>query len=169
MIAPKTTKLAEGVVIIDDAAGQPGVDTLEGIVGPLLQGVDNQVHFLDLPPGMYTYEHAHPTESLIYTVRGQWVLCSDGNRHHMKPGSVFWFGPGIPTGYEVPFNEPALILAFKSRSPGTIEDFVDYVQNKMNPKLVEEHENGTPFFLKELSEDHPARVFGRTVNPESEW
>ncbi len=169
MIEPNTIRLTDGVRIIDDVTAQPGVDTLEGLIGPLLKGVNSQVHFLDLPPGLYTEEHPHASESLIYTVRGQWVLCSEEKRHLMQPGSVFWFGPDVPTGYEVPFEEPALILAFKERTPGGWGEFVDYLQNKMQPWCIEEHEKGMPFFLKELAEDHPARVFARAVNPTSGW
>ncbi len=169
MIAPEVIRLAEGVTIIDQVINQPGVETLEGKIGPLLKGVHNQVHYLELPPGLYTEEHPHPTESLIYTVSGRWVLCSAGNRHVMNPGSVFWFGPDVPTGYEVPFDNPAFILAFKEKSSGDWDEFVDYLRNHMQPWCIEEHEKGVPFFLKELSDDHPARVFARQVHPTGSW
>ncbi|MDX1436927.1 MAG: AraC family ligand binding domain-containing protein [Anaerolineales bacterium] len=158
---------AEGIAIIDRVIDQPGIETLEGRIGPLLFGAHVQAHYLDLPPGLYTPEHPHETESIIYTVRGRWVLCSDGKRHIMEPGSLFWFGPNIATGYEVPFDEPAYIIAFKGKMAESAEEMIDYLENKMAPHLEEEHEQGEAFLLAELSEDHPARVFARQVNPAS--
>jgi quercetin dioxygenase-like cupin family protein len=60
-------------------------------------------HFIEIPAGASMDDHAHETESIIYTVRGEWVLCTRGRRWHMRSGSLFWFGDGIPTGYENPF------------------------------------------------------------------
>src|SRR4026209_2750625 len=102
-----------GIQIIDDVTAQYGVDTLEGRLRPLIQGVDCRTQFFEFPPGMYTHEHPHPTESIIYTVRGRWVLVTGGQLHVMLPGSLFSFGPDISAGYEVPFAEPAFILIFK--------------------------------------------------------
>src|SRR5215203_7403689 len=98
----------DGIEIVPDIAAAPGVDTLEGRIGPLLNAERGGAHFIEVPPGAYMDEHAHPTESLIYTVRGQWVLCSGGRRWQMRTGSLFWFGDGIPTGYENPFESSAL-------------------------------------------------------------
>ena len=52
----------------------PGVVTLEGRIGPLLKGDASQAHFIEMPGDLYCHEHSHPTESLIFTVKGRWVL-----------------------------------------------------------------------------------------------
>ena len=161
--------MAPGIEIIadiTDKAKTAGVDTLEGRIGPLLLAESSQAHFIDLPAGSYTAEHPHSTESIIYTVRGRWVLCSQGRRQSMKPGSLFRFGARISTGYEVPFNENALILIFKGER-FTAEDahFIDYLRG-MATLLQRDHQKGQPFLLRELPVDHPARIFGREVNPD---
>ncbi|MBV1734782.1 MAG: hypothetical protein KMY50_03230 [Candidatus Desulforudis sp.] len=47
----------------------------------------------------------------------------------MRPGSLFWFGAGVPTGYEVPFDEPAFILIFKGqRNEDSDEAFFEYLR-----------------------------------------
>jgi hypothetical protein len=109
-------------------------------------------------------DHAHERESLIFTVRGEWVLCSRGTRWHMKAGDLFWFGDGVPTGYENPFKEPAFLLIFKieDRTPGYDEAMIERLQ-RMRGKLEEEHAGGTPFLFKEIPEDHPAKTFARTL------
>ena len=147
-----------GIRILDDIFAVPGVDTLEGRIGPLLGATRGACHFIHLPPGGFCEEHAHPTESLIFTVRGQWVLCSGGQRHHMRPGSLFWFGDGVATGYEVPFPVPATILIFKTQAAGPPEDFVEYLEG-MAAGLETDHAAGTPFRLDQLPDGHPARVF----------
>ena len=146
-------RLAEGIHIIDVITDQFGVDTLEGRIGPLIQGEESQA------------EHPHPHESLTYTVRGRWVLCSDGKRHLMEPGSLFWFGADIPTGWEVPYDEPAFILCFGCHF-GPAAEFVEYLENSLQTDSIDKHEAGNPYLLKELTEDHPARIFARSVNPE---
>jgi quercetin dioxygenase-like cupin family protein len=162
----KIIHLAEGIQIVDDVTAQFGVETLEGTVGPLLRGATGTTQFFDMPPGLFVAEHPHTTESFIYTVRGRWVLCSGGQRHVMQPGSLFWFGPNIPTGYETPFPESAFILIFKSQYEGTLADMVDYLQNSMRPHLIEQAASGQEVFtLAALPVDHPARRFARQVNP----
>ena len=158
MTTTPTGTNTDGIRIVDDIFQAPGVNTLEGIIGPLLAAARGSCHFIHLPPGGYGDEHAHPTESLIFTVRGQWVLCSGGQRHHMRPGSLFWFGDGVTTGYEVPFPVPATILIFKTQAPEPGYDFVEYLEG-MAAGLVADHDAGTPFRLAELPEDHPARDF----------
>lgn len=166
---PERIQLAPGIEIIADVADRTktaGVETLEGRIGPLLLGEKSQAHFIDMPAGMFLAEHPHSTESIIYTVRGNWVLCSQGRRQWMKPGSVYRFGANISTGYEVPFAEDACILIFKGeRSTKVEKEFIDYLKG-MAARLQREHEAGTPFLLKELPADHPARKFARKVNPQ---
>ena len=166
--APERLQLAPGVEIIADITDKtrtPGVATLEGRIGPLLLAESSQAHFIDLPAGSFTAEHPHSSESIIYTVRGRWVLCSQGRRRLMQPGALFRFGARISTGYEVPFSKDALILIFKGeRSTISEQDFMDYLKG-MGERLNREHKQGEPFLLKELPKDHPARVFAREVNP----
>jgi len=166
---PERLHLAPGIEIVadvGDATKTAGVETLEGRIGPLILGEGSQSHFIDMQGGMFVAEHPHSTESLIYTVRGQWVLCSAGRRQLMKAGTLFRFAAGTPTGYEVPFAEPALILIFKGdRITRDEREFIDYLKG-MAGRLEKEHAAGTPFLLKELAADHPARVFARQVNPE---
>ncbi len=150
---------------ITDPALSPGVETLEGRIGPLLKAEGAQAHYIDMPPGLYLHEHTHASESIIYTVRGQWVLCSGERRHLMKPGSLYWFRPGEATGYEVPFDQPAYLLIFK----GDLSDWSDaafweYLQG-LSGTCVKQNEAGEPFLLRELPPDHPARRFAGQVNP----
>ncbi|MEW6573450.1 MAG: alpha/beta fold hydrolase [Bacillota bacterium] len=152
----------EGIRVVDDvtdAAENPGVDTLEGRIGPLLKGEGCQAHYIEMPPGLYCAEHPHATESLIFTVRGRWVLASGGTRRLMQPGALFWFGAGTPTGYEVPFDEPAFILIFKGqRSEEDDKAFFEYLRG-LAERLKQEQAAGQPFLLEELPPEHPAVVF----------
>lgn len=97
-------------------------------------------------------------------MRGRWVLSSGGVRRLMAPGSLFRFGPGVPTGYEVPFDEPAFILIFKGQLfMESDEAFIQYLQG-LAGRLVDEQAGGTPFRLTDLPPEHPARVFARHIN-----
>lgn len=148
---------------ITDKISNPGIDTLEGRIGPLLKGDGSQAHFIEMPPDLYCQEHPHPTESIIFTVNGRWVLCSGGQRHLMRPGSLFWFGAGMPTGYEIPFAKPAFILIFKaSRDQQDDAAFLEYLRG-LRGRLENAHREGMPFKMSELSETHPARVFARSL------
>jgi hypothetical protein len=116
-----------------------------------------------MPAGIYCEEHPHSNESIIYTVRGKWVLCSRGRRHVMKPGTLFHFAPNTPTGYEVPFADDALILIFKGqRLTNKEEDFVNYLKG-LAQRLKQEHDAGVPYLLKDLPPDHPAILFSREI------
>ena len=78
----------------------------------------------------------------------------------MRSGALFWFGDGVPTGYENPFDEPALILIFKTepRTPGYDAARLHYIQ-EVRQQLEEEHAAGAKFHFDELPDDHPARQF----------
>jgi quercetin dioxygenase-like cupin family protein len=142
------------------------VGTPEGRIGPLLLGTESQSHFIEMPAGMYTEEHPHSSGSYIYTVRGRWVLASAGRRHLMKPGTLFTFAPDTPTGYEIPFDENAFILIFKDKRLSKDErEFIEYLRG-LKAHLAHEHDEGHPVRLDELPDDHPARVFARSVNPQ---
>jgi quercetin dioxygenase-like cupin family protein len=154
----------EGIAFVRDIFNQPGVETLEGKIGPLLGAARGACHFITLNPGQYLDEHPHAKESLIYAAKGDFVLCSQGQRWHVREGTVFWFGDDVPTGWETPFAEPATILIWKSepRDADGDREFFKYLE-KMAAGLEEEHASGTPFRLDELPQDHPARVFARSL------
>jgi len=154
----------EGIKILRAVVDAPGVETLEGRFGPLLNAKRGGAHYVEVPPGAYMDDHAHERESLIYTVRGEWVLCSRGTRWHVRSGDLFWFGDGVPTGYENPFSEAAFLLIFKveDRTPGYDEPMLQRL-DVMRGKLEQEHAHGTPFLFQEIPEDHPAKVFARTL------
>jgi quercetin dioxygenase-like cupin family protein len=154
-------QLPRGIKIIANIFNRPGVSTLEGTIGPLIFGDRCQSHFIEMQAGMFCDEHAHDTESIIYTARGRWVLCSRGTRHLINPGTLFWFGPNVPTGYEVPFDESAYLLIFKGQKlTATPEEMTQYLK-ALAGRLEEQQREGTPFSFAELPEDHPARLFAR--------
>ena len=144
--------------ILDSIDNLPGVDTLEGRIGPIISGNKGSAHYIAMPAGMYCSCHTHPTESIILTLKGQWVLCSEGERHLMKEGSLFFMPPDVETGYEVPFDEPAVLFIIKFEGPKDPNEFLGYLEG-LQQRLIEHHENGEAFLLSELAEDHPARVF----------
>jgi pimeloyl-ACP methyl ester carboxylesterase/cytochrome c556 len=166
--APERIHLAPGVELIDDITRREstaGVWTLEGRIGPLILGEGSQAHFIEMPAGLYVEEHPHSSESLIFTARGRWVLVSRGRRHLMREGSLFRFGAGVPTGYEVPFAENAFILIFKGdRLTRDEKEFIDYLRG-MAARLAKERREGVPYRLGDLPREHPARVFALEVNP----
>ena len=59
--------------ILRDVANQPGLETIEGRLVPLLSGERIKSHIIVMHPGQYAAAHAHPTESIIYTISGSWV------------------------------------------------------------------------------------------------
>ncbi len=158
----------EGIRLIESItdAKNPGVETLEGRIGPLLKGDGSQAHFIEMPGDLYCHEHSHSTESIIFTVKGRWVLCSGGRRNLMQPGSLFWFKAGTPTGYEVPFAEAAFILIFKvDRDDMDADGFIEYLQG-LRQRLEKSHQEGMTFKMSELPLDHPARIYARGLGAE---
>jgi quercetin dioxygenase-like cupin family protein len=168
-VSPEFVQLAHDVEIIPDirkAVESVGVLTHEGSFGPLLFAERSRAFFIELKPGMFLSEHPHPTESIVYTVSGKWVLCSEGKRQVMEAGSLFHFGDNMPTGWEAPFAEGALLLVVKTREDGS--DYEPYVQGlrEMATDLDGQRRDGTPFYFSELEPDHEAIQFARSVNPE---
>ncbi|MBK7930601.1 MAG: alpha/beta fold hydrolase [Bryobacterales bacterium] len=166
-VSPERVNLAPGVTIIDDITDfgkVPGVDTLEGRIGPLLRVPEMRAHYIDMPAGLYLEEHPHAKGSIIYTVRGTWALKSAGRWHTMKPGSLYWFGDNIPTGYMVPFRENAYILIFKAAPGSDDAEFMTYLKG-MAEGLVKDQAKGTAFRLVDLPEGHPGLDVARTMNP----
>lgn len=147
---------------IDD---QPGVETVEGRLVPLLSGQKIRSHAIVMHPGQYCYAHPHETESIIFTVSGRWVFCTteDGEevRTVINANDLFHFPGGVPTGFETPFDEPAVILITKSGSE-TYDEMVDGMHGAL-AHLDEEMAAGEVFYYRDLPDDHPARVFAREV------
>lgn len=169
--SPEYIQLATGLKVIPnirDAVESVGVLTHEGIFGPLLFAERSRAFFIELKQGMFLAEHPHPKESLVYTVSGKWVLCSEGKRQVMEAGSLFHFGDNIPTGWEAPFADGAFLLVVKTKEDGA--DYEPYMKGlrEMVTELDEDRKNGTAFYYNELSEDHPAIKFAHSVNPNFE-
>jgi len=166
--SPRRLQLAPGLTIVEDvleAAKSVGVDTAEGRIGPLLRSDRARAHYIDMPAGMFLDEHPHATGSLIYTVRGEWGLESLGRWHHMEAGSLYWFGDDIPTGFQVPFQNDAFILIFKTAPGDDDETFMRYLR-ELSAKLERQQASGTAFRLIDLPAGHPALDFARSVNPD---
>jgi quercetin dioxygenase-like cupin family protein len=153
----KIVKLAQ-IPILDSIQDAPGVQTLEGRIGPLISGLKGSAHYITMPPNMYCAPHKHSTESIIYTAKGRWVLCSEGQRHLMNEGSIFFMPPDIETGYEVPFDEAATILIVKFEGPNNPDEFIEYLKT-LKEKLEKKRTEGEIFCLSELPENHQARTF----------
>ncbi|WP_291076108.1 HupE/UreJ family protein [Hyphomonas sp.] len=168
--SPEYVQLANNVEIIEsvDEAMNSGSATFthEGYFGPLLFGEELRAYSLRLEPGMFLSEHPHPTESIIYTLGGRWVLCSEGKRKVMEAGSLFHFGSNMPTGWEAPFAEGAEILIFKKKRDGdNYESFVEGI-GEMAATLDEQMKDGEPFYYHQLESDHPAIQFAKSKNPD---
>ncbi len=168
--APAMTRLASGVTVIDDVADfgdLVGVTTHEGIFGPLLYGSKLRAFYIVLKPGQFLAEHPHPTESMIYTVSGKWVLASEGNRRVMEPGTLFHFADEAPTGWEAPFNEDALLLVVKTRAPDdNYESTIEGLEGMAAMVDRQMKEEGVAFWYDQVPADHPARQYARKVNPD---
>mgnify|MGYP005845179251 CR=1 FL=1 len=167
--APALIRLASGVTIVADIENPDelvGVTTHEGIFGPLLYGSELRAFYILLKPGQFLAEHPHPTESMVYTVSGKWVLVSEGNRRVMKPGTLFHFADNAPTGWEAPFNEDALLLVVKSSDPDdNYESMIEGVNNMAAMIDRQMKEEDVAFWYDQIPSDHPARRFARKVNP----
>ena len=166
--SPEYVQLATNVEIvpnIENALKTSGVLTHEGVFGPLLYAEQTRAFFIELKPGMFLGEHPHDLGSIIYTVRGKWVLASEGKRQVMEAGSLFRFGDNMPTGWEAPFAEGALLLVVKLKGNNdSYEGFHKGLQS-MKASLEKERKEGVPFYYNALKGDHPAVVFARSVNP----
>jgi len=162
--SPVRERPSQGIALIEDITSPtscPGVDTPEGRIGPLLIGQGCQTYYVEVPAGSYAVEEVHPRGAIVYTAKGNWVLCSGGARHLMRPGSLFMYEDGTPVGVEVPFDESAFLLTF--RDTRSIESDVQFFTalHKFNER--QEKTGGKARRLKDLPEDHPAVVFGRYV------
>lgn len=166
--APEYVQLAKNVEVIpnlENAVKSSGVLTHEGLFGPLLFAEQTRAFFIELKPGMFLGEHPHDLGSIIYTVRGKWVLASEGKRQVMEAGSLFRFGDNMPTGWEAPFADGALLLVVKLKGKTDSYDNFNKGLKSMQVSLDKERKSGVPFYFNELKPDHPAVVFARSVNP----
>ena len=167
--APEYIQHATGVEIIPDVyAGLQSPSTTfthEGKFGPLLFGESIRSFYIRLEPGMFLAEHPHPTESLVFTVSGRWVLCSEGKRQVMEAGSTFHFGSNAPTGWEAPFPEGAFLYIVKQFEEGL--DYESYTSDirKLAEQLDQEMSEGSVFYYHQLPPDHEAIRFARAHNP----
>jgi quercetin dioxygenase-like cupin family protein len=167
--APEYIRHATGVEIIPDirAGLQTPSNTFthEGNFGPLLFGQRIRSFYIRLEPGMFLAEHPHPTESLVFTVDGRWVLASEGKRQVMEAGSTFHFGDDVPTGWEAPFPEGALLYIVKTMEPG--ESYESYTQDlrELARQLDQEMTGGGVFYFHQLPPDHEAIRFAREHSP----
>ena len=168
--APEYIQHATNVEIIPDI--KTGLQTPsntfthEGNFGPLLFGESMRSFYIRLEPGMFLAEHPHPTESLVFTVSGRWVLCSEGKRQVMEAGSTFHFGSNAPTGWEAPFPEGAFLYIVKQLDEGLdYESYTTDIRN-MAEQLDQEMSEGGVFYFNQLEPDHPAILFARQHNPD---
>lgn len=167
--APEYVQLARNVEVIpniENAVKTSGVLTHEGAFGPLLFAERTRAFFLELKPGMFLEEHPHDLGSIVYTVRGKWVLVSEGKRQVMEAGSLFRFGDRMPTGWEAPFAGGALVLIFKQKVKPETYDSFNAGLKKVRSEIEAERKKGAKFYFNELKPDHPAVVFARSVNPD---
>ncbi len=151
--------------VLRDVTTPPGIDTIEGRMVPLMAGIGIRTHIIEMQPGLYCYPHPHPTESLIYTLKGRWVFCTTENDEEVRivinEGDMFHFMPDVPTGFETPFPEGASILIFKG-DPGTYEEMWEGM-NAAREHLLEDAAGGAAYTYAELPANHAARVFGAEV------
>lgn len=155
-----------GTEILRDVANQPGLETIEGRLVPLLSADRIKSHIIVMHPGQFAAPHAHPTESIIYTISGRWVSSTtteDGEelRTVINEGDLFTFGDNVPTGYETPFDETAVILILKGGS-ATREEMEEGMRSA-KASLDKESAEGEPFSFAELESDHPAALFAKEV------
>jgi len=140
---------------------QPGVESVEGTLIPLMAGATIRAQVIDMPAGLFVAAHPHPTESLILTISGRWVFCSGPDRVVLEPGDLLHFPPDVPTGFEVPFDEPAILYITKGDGGGqSLDDSRTFLAAAAG-RMAEEADHGEVFSLAELPEDHPARVYAR--------
>jgi len=167
--SPEYIQHATAVEIIPDVyAGLESASntfTHEGNFGPLLFGENIRSFYIRLEPGMFLAEHPHPTESLVFTVSGRWVLCSEGKRQVMEAGSTFHFGSNAPTGWEAPFPEGAFLYIVKSYEDLDYESYTTDIRS-MAAELDQEMSEGSAFYYHQLPPDHEAIRFAREHNPD---
>ncbi len=169
-VSPEYLQLATNVEVIpniETAVTAPSaIMTHEGLFGPLLFAEQTRAFFIELQPGMFLAEHPHDTGSIVYTVRGRWVLASEGKRQVMESGSLFRFGDGMPTGWEAPFGEGALLLIVKPKGDSTDYEVFHHGIEDMREMVEADRQSGGAYYYNALKSDHPAILFAHSINPD---
>ena len=151
--------------VLRDVMAQPGVNTVEGTLVPLLTGAAIRSHLIVMHPGQYCDAHTHDSESIIYTISGRWVFATiEGGeqvRTVINQGDLFHFPAGVPTGFETPFDEAAVILILKGGGSSYGEMAASMIEARNT--LADEAASGVPFEYRALSADHPARLYATQV------
>lgn len=151
--------------VLRNVTDQPGIDTVEGTLIPLLSGQAIKTHMIVMHPGQYCNPHPHETESIIYTISGRWVFSTTEDNAQVRTvinqNDLFHFKGGVPTGFETPFDESAVILILKSGDE-TYEEMKEGMASAKQ-SLEDQAAEGEPFTYGELPPDHPAREFARRV------
>ena len=152
--------------VLRNVHDQPGIDTVEGTMVPLLTGQAIRSHIIVMHPGQYCDAHPHETESIIFTVSGRWVFCTHENGEEVRTvinqNDLFHFPGGVPTGFETPFDEPAVILIVKSGDE-TYQEMAAGI-DRARVMMEKAASDGEPFYYRDLDPDHPARVYARDVS-----
>ncbi len=155
---------SEIVVDVTDDDRTVGLLSAEGRSGFLVATENGQAQFLEMPSGLFSEEHAHSYGFIIYTVKGRWVLCSNGKRCVMGPGSIYTCRANVSMGMEVPFDEGAFLLFFLEGGVKVERRYEDYLRGVSEGTI--DHKVTTMTHLQDLPDSHPARSFARKVNPE---
>jgi uncharacterized RmlC-like cupin family protein len=165
LLAPVDLEPIGDCTVLRNVTAQPGVDTVEGTLVPLLTGEAIRSHIIVMHPGQYCDAHPHDSESIIYTVSGRWVFATteEGKpvRTVINQGDLFHFPAGVPTGFETPFDEAAIILILKGGGSSYREMVAGMVEAR--DMLAAEAASGIPFAYRDLPADHPARVYASEV------
>lgn len=152
--------------VLRNVVDQPGVETVEGRLVPLMSGGALRSHMIVMHPGQYCDAHPHDSESIIYTISGRWVFCTveDGEEKRIVigAGDLFHFPAGVPTGFETPFDEPAIILIAKAG--GSTYEEMAAGMSEAERILADEAAAGVAFSYRELPDGHPARMFAIEVS-----
>lgn len=167
--SPERINLSPGLDIIADSVDDERLVSLlseEGRSGFLAATDRFQAQFLVMNPDLYSEEHAHDYDFIIYTMEGRWVLCSQGRRCLMSPGSICGVSAGVPVGMEAPFEEPARLLFFLAGGISTQKRYEEYLRKVSDDKAtVHGYEMRR---ISDLPSSHPARTFARSVTPKEE-
>lgn len=105
-------------LVVHDIRSQPGVDTVEGKYVQLIFGSSVRSQTLELPAGIQMDLHAHPRETLVYTLSGRWVHKHDASSVEVEEGDIVYFPANAAIAANVPFDEPALLLVINGALPG---------------------------------------------------
>ena len=164
-LAPVDLEPIGACTVLRDITAQPGVDTVEGTLVPLLTGESIRSHIIVMHPGQYCDAHPHDSESIIYTISGRWVFATTEEGEQVRTvinqGDLFHFPAGVPTGFETPFDEAAVILILKGGGSSYAAMLAGMVEAR--DTLAAEAASGIPFSYRELPVEHSARVFAIKV------